>query len=421
MKQRVLHGLLILVLAANLYVGTRHYLNSAETTGHGEVYGQMHKFAQVMEQVRKHYVDESKVNYDNLFDAALDGMLYKLDPHSAYLNPKKHEVLKSDTQQQFGGIGVLISIRAEWLTVIEPMEGGPSLKAGVRSGDKIIKIDDQSTKGFKIQDAVDHLRGEPGTKVTLTVQRGKDTEKEIEITRAIIKTKSVRDLRGRGDFDLLESGIGYIRITSFSGKTDTELEAALVKQEEADMKGLILDLRDNPGGLLNQSARVAEKFVKRGQLIVSTEGRGEQIQEKLISQADDVRDLPIVLLVNGGSASASEIVAGCLQDLKRAELVGMKTYGKGSVQTILPLRDGSAIRITTAKYYTPSHKVIHEKGIEPDHVIEMTPEQMRDMSLQRSPAGLDGFSEEEIKRIKAATDPQLDKALELMRDQLKAQ
>jgi carboxyl-terminal processing protease len=420
MKQRVVNTVLILVLALNLYVGSRHYLNSAEAAGHNDVYGQMHKFARVLEEVRKHYVDEKKVGYDALFEGALDGMLKKLDKNSAYLNAKKHETLKSDTQQQFGGIGVLISIRAEWLTVVEPMPGGPSIKAGVLAGDKIIKIGDQSTKGFRIQDAVDLLRGKPGTKVTITVRSGKDVEKVIQLERAIIKTKSVRDLYGRGDFKLLEKSIGYVRLTSFSGKTATELEAALAQMEKAGLQALIMDLRGNPGGLLHQSALVTEKFVKSGQLIVSTEGRGGHLQDKLFATAKTHRTLPMVILVNGDSASASEIVAGCLQDLKRAELVGMKTYGKGSVQTILPLQDGSAIRITTAKYYTPSHRIIHEQGIEPDHKVEMTDEQMRDLSLQRSPGGFGHLSEEDQARVKATKDLQLEKGLELLREKIKA-
>ena len=420
MKQRVVNTVLVLVLALNLYVGTRHSLKSAEAGRGLDPVSQMHKFATVLEKVRRHYVDDKVVGYENLFEGALDGMLKKLDKNSAYLNAKKHETLQSDTQQQFGGIGVLISIRTEWLTVIEPMPGGPSIKAGVLSGDKIIKIGARSTKGFGIQDAVDLLRGKPGTKVTITVRRGKDVEKVIELERAIIKTKSVRDLYGRAEFKLLEKGIGYVRLSGFSGKTATEVEEALVKMEKAGMQALIMDLRGNPGGLLNQSALVTEKFVKSGQLIVSTEGRGGHLQDKLFATAKTHRTLPMVILVNGDSASASEIVAGCLQDLKRAELVGMKTYGKGSVQTILPLNDGSAIRITTAKYFTPSHRVIHEKGIEPDHKVEMTDEQMRDISLQRSPGGYGHLSEEDQKRVKAAKDLQLEKGLELLRENIKA-
>ena len=420
MKQRVVNTVLIAVLALNLYVGTRNYLNSAETEGRQDVYGQMEKFTRVLEEVRRHYVDEGKVSYNDLVESALQGMVSRLDPHSAYLTVKKHDALKNDTKQQFGGIGVMISIRNEWLTVVEPMEGGPGAKAGLLSGDRIIKIGEKPTKGFTTQDAVDVLRGKPGTEVAITIQRGKDTEEEIKLVREIIKTKSVRDLFGQGNFDLLENQIGYVRLRGFSGKTATELENALAQMEKAGMKALVLDLRDNPGGLLTQSVRVTEMFVKKGQLVVSTEGRNAREQEKHFAMTSKQRKLPMVVLVNGGSASASEIVAGCLQDLKRADLVGTKTYGKGSVQSILPLRDGSAIRLTTAKYYTHSHRIIHENGIEPDHKVDMTPEQIRDIVLQRSPAGLSDLSEEEQTRIKVAKDLQLEKGLELLRAKLQA-
>ena len=419
MNKRYVNAVLLVALAANLYLGARNYGNSAEPKDRDQVFEQMRKFSTVMEQVRMHYVDAEKATYENLVEGALDGMLKQLDPHSGYLSAKKHEDLQNDTRQQFGGIGVVISIRNDTLTVIDVMEDGPSEKAGLLAGDRIVKIGDKPTKGFNTGNAAELLRGTPGTDVQITVYRGKETEKEFKLTRAIIKTKTVRDLRGKSEFPLLEKPIGYLRISSFSSKTANELEVALVKMEKAGMKGLVLDLRDNPGGLLQQSSLVAEKFLKAGQLVVSTEGRNGRVQEKLVASAANHRMLPIVVLVNQGSASASEIVAGCLQDLKRAEVVGVKTFGKGSVQSIRPLRDGSAIRITTAKYYTPSHRTIHGKGIEPDHVVEMTPEQMRNVMLQRSPVGLEGFAKEEQKKIREAKDLQLDKALELLRTKLK--
>ena len=418
MKQRVVNTVLIAVLALNLYVGTRNYLNSAEAVGRQDVYGQMEKFTRVLEEVRRHYVDADKVGYDDLVEGALQGMVSQLDPHSSYLTVKKHDVLKNETKQQFGGIGVLVNIHSEWLTVVEPLEDGPSAKAGLASGDKIIKIGDKTTKGYTIQNAVDELRGKPGTEVTITVQRGKDIEKEFKLIREIIKTKSVRDLFGHGNFDLLGNQIGYARLTGFSEKTAIELESALVKMENSGMKALVLDLRDNPGGLLSQSARVTEMFVKKGQLIVTTEGRNARVQERLFADSSKQRTLPMVVLVNAGSASASEIVSGCLQDLKRAKLIGTKTYGKGSVQSILQQRDGSAIRLTTAKYFTPSHRTIHEKGIEPDYKVEMTPEQIKDVILQRSPLGLNHLNEEDQIRVKAAKDLQLEKGLELLRAKL---
>jgi carboxyl-terminal processing protease len=264
------------------------------------------------------------------------------------------------------------------------------------------------------------MRGKPGTDVTVKFYRP-STDKDLTFTfkREIIKTKSVRDINGAGKFDLLKHQIGYVRLSGFSEKTASELETALVKMEEQEIKALVLDLRDNPGGLLTQSAYVTEKFVPKGQIVVTTEGRKQRQLDKLVASGRfKQRTLPIVVLVNGGSASASEIVAGCLQDLDRAELVGMKTFGKGSVQSILPLHDGSALRLTTAKYYTPKHRTIHGKGITPDHVVEMTPEQMGHLALQRSPGGLEALPEEERKKAKATEDLQLNKALELLKAKL---
>jgi len=211
-----------------------------------------------------------------------------------------------------------------------------------------------------------------------------------------------------------------VRMSGFSEKTASELETALVKMEERGLKAIVLDLRDNPGGLLTQSAYVTEKFVPEGQVVVTTEGREQRQLDKLVASGRfKERTLPMVVLVNGGSASASEIVAGCLQDLGRAELVGMKTFGKGSVQSILPLHDGSALRLTTAKYYTPKHRTIHGKGITPDHVVEMSPEQMGHLALMRSPDGLGALPEEDRKKAEATTDLQLKKALELLKAKLK--
>jgi carboxyl-terminal processing protease len=322
--------------------------------------------------------------------------------------------------QQFGGIGVVVSIRDKWLTVVAPMDDTPGSRAGLLSGDRIMKISGKSTEGMSLNDAVSIMRGKPGTEVKVGLYRPSiDRKWEATFKREIIKTKSVRDLKGGGKYDLLENNIGYVRLSGFSEKTASELETALVKMEEAGLKALVLDLRDNPGGLLDQSAYVTEKFVPKGQVIVTTEGRQQRQLDKLVASGRfKQRTLPMVVLVNGGSASASEIVAGCLQDLGRAELVGMKTFGKGSVQSILPLRDGSALRLTTAKYYTPKHRTIHGKGITPDHVVEMTPEQMGHLALQQSPGGLETLPEEEREKAEATEDLQLNKALELLKAKL---
>jgi len=421
MNQRFVSVLLAAVLAVNLYVGFRHFTVSAEAAGNQNVYAHMEKFSRVLEQVRRNYVDEEKVSYDKLMEGALKGMLSVLDPHSEYMPADRHKALVDDTRQQFGGIGIVVTMRNAWLTIISPMDDTPGARAGLQPGDRIIKIKGKSTEGMNITDAVGQLRGKIDTEVDITIYRPSSEETiNISLKRERIKTKSVRDLNGKGEYNLISGGIGYARLSSFSDNTSKELEDALVKMEGNGMQGLVLDLRDNPGGLLTQSARVTEKFLTENQLIVSTEGRNAKEQDRLVSESETHRKMPLVILVNGGSASASEIVAGCLKDLDRAKLVGAKTFGKGSVQSILPMRDGSALRLTTAKYFTPSHRTIHEKGIEPHYPIKMTPEQMRDIMMKRSPGLMDTLDPEERERISNAVDPQLTKAIEILSDLLKA-
>ena len=421
MNQRFVNGLLIGVLAVNLYVGFRHFTVSAEAADNHSVYAHMEKFSRVLEQVRRNYVDEEKVSYDKLIEGALKGMLSGLDPHSEYMPADRHKALVDDTRQEFGGIGIVVSMRNSWLTIISPMDDTPGARAGLQPGDRIIKIKGKTTEGMSINDAVGQLRGKVGTEVDITIYRPANEETiNISLNRQRIKTKSVRDLNGEDEYKLITEGIGYARLSGFSDNTAEELEDALVKMEENGMKGLILDLRDNPGGLLTQSARVTEKFLEEKQLIVSTEGRNAKEQERLVAKSETHRKIPLVVLINGGSASASEIVAGCLKDLERAKLVGAKTFGKGSVQSILPMRDGSALRLTTAKYFTPSHRTIHKKGIEPHYPIKMTPEQMRDIMMKRSPGVMETLDPGERERVSNATDPQLAKAREILVDLLKA-
>jgi carboxyl-terminal processing protease len=287
------------------------------------------------------------------------------------------------------------------------------------SGDRIIKIDGKSTEKFGLEDAVKRLRGEPGTAVTVTVLRPSSGEiTDHKLTRANIKVDTVKDLNGKREFLLGENEIGYIRITQFGEKTSSDLENAL-KKLETQMEALILDLRGNPGGLLDQAGQVCEKFLPRGQLVVSTEGRGHSQRSEYRSNGRHKHpNIPTVVLVNGGSASASEIVAGCLQDLQpvtKAIVVGEQTFGKGSVQSILPLPDGSALRLTTAKYYTPSHKVIHEHGITPDIIVPMTEEEEMDLFRKRVPGGLESLDEIDRERIQNARDPQLERSLDVLK------
>jgi carboxyl-terminal processing protease len=269
------------------------------------------------------------------------------------------------------------------LTIVAPMEDTPGFKAGLLSGDKIVEIDGESTDGLTLSEAVKKLRGPPGTKVTIRVLRPKSQEiRTVEVVRALINVPSVKDAK------ILEDGIGYLRIVQFNEPTAKALEQAVEGLVRDGLKALVIDLRNNPGGLLTSAIEVSEKFLKRGDLIVYTQGRDGRAQQKFRAKGKThYLDLPLVLLVNGGSASASEIMAGALQDHRRAILVGEKTFGKGSVQSVLPLDDGSAIRLTTAKYYTPSERVIHEHGIEPNIVVPMSPEDWRRLLIQRAQLG----------------------------------
>jgi carboxyl-terminal processing protease len=271
---------------------------------------------------------------------------------------------------------------------------------------------------MSVPDAVKILRGEPGTKVTITVLRPSSNKtRDYILTRAVINVDMVKDINGKKEFPLGENKIGYVRLTQFGEKTSDDLEAALKTLKKEGMQALILDLRWNPGGLLEQAVGVCEKFLPRGQLVVSTEGRNaaQNSIRRAMGRGDELKNMYIVVLVNLGSASASEIVAGCLQDLNRAVILGEKTFGKGSVQSILPLADGSALRLTTAKYYTPSHKVIHEEGITPDIFVPLTEAEERDIAFQRTPGGLESLEGKERERVANARDPQLDRAVDVLK------
>lgn len=419
MKKGLIYGSLVTVLGLNLFVGAQLYLLNAHA-GPGdkdEPRDSLKLFATVLEMVRQDYVDGEKLSYQDLIQGALKGMLSTLDPHSEFMEPEKFQELKKDTQGEFGGVGIVIQMKDNFVTVVSPMEDTPGHKAGIFSGDRIIKIDGKSTEKIVLGDAVKKLRGAPGTEVTITIFRPSSKQvKDFKLKRAVIKVDTVKDLSGKRDFPLGDNHIGYIRLTQFGEQTGHDLEEALKKLDKQGMAGLVLDLRNNPGGLLDQAVEVCEKFLPRGQLVVSTEGRVSSLKhEYKASGRDRHPNFPMVVLVNNGSASASEIVSGCLQDLKRAIIVGDQTFGKGSVQSILPLKDGSALRLTTAKYYTPSHKVIHEKGITPDILIPMTDEEEADLWLKRVTGGLEAIDESERERLKNVRDVQLDRALDLLK------
>ncbi len=422
MKRRLVYGALLLALGVNLFVGAQIYFSSGHGAEKDTALPNLRLFNTVLERIRQDYVDGDKVSYQALIQGALKGMINTLDPHSEYMEPIKYDELRKDTQGEFGGVGIVISMKDNFLTVVAPMEDTPGFKAGILTGDRIMRIDGRSTEKLSLSDAVKKLRGEPGSDVNLNILRPSTGQTmNFKLTRAQIKIEVVRDINGRKEFPLSEGNVGYVRLVQFGEQTASDLEDALKKLEAKGMQSLILDLRGDPGGLLDQAVAVCEKFLPAGQLVVTTEGRdGREKKEYYASGKHRHAKMPMVVLVNNGSASASEIVAGCLQDvttlgLCKAIIVGEQTFGKGSVQSILPLQDGSALRLTTAKYYTPSHKVIHEKGITPDITVPMTEDEERDLFMKRTPGGIESLEVKEQERVRNARDVQLDRAMDLLK------
>jgi carboxyl-terminal processing protease len=331
-----------------------------------EIYRNIEIFTDVLRKIEKHYVEPQDTQ--KLIYGAIKGMVQSLDPHSSFMTKEEHRELLIETKGSFSGVGIEITIRDNILTVVSPIVDTPAYIVGIKAGDKILKIDDKPTIDMTLFDAVKRIRGPKGSNIKLTIGRkGVDKPLEFNITRADIPLKTTRK-------ELLESEIGYVRIFSFRSTTADDLASALGFLESGrNLKGLILDLRTNPGGLLSQAIKVSDLFLDTG-LIVSTKGRNpSQNIEESAHKNERERNYPIIVLVNGGSASASEIVAGALQDNKRALILGTKTFGKGSVQTILPLPDGSGLRLTTARYYTPSGRSIQLRGIIPDILMEYMP------------------------------------------------
>lgn len=327
-------------------------------------YRNLKLFNEALDIIDKNYVE--KVDPKSLIEGAINGMVKSLDPHSSFLTADLYRELQTETRGSFGGIGIEITILNDVLTVVSPIEDTPAFISGIKAGDQIVKIDDKSTKGISIMDAVKKLRGPEDTKVKLTIMR-KDLAqpKDFTITRAVINVKSVK-------FAVYEDGIGYIRVASFQERTSEELKKALAEigQKTKSLTGIVLDLRNDPGGLLDQAVKVSDVFLKSG-TIVSIKGRVKNLENTFTARDDgDEPVCPMVVLVNEGTASASEIVAGALQDNGRAVILGTQTFGKGSVQTVIPFEDGSALKLTTAKYYTPKGKSIQAEGITPDIRLE---------------------------------------------------
>lgn len=391
----------------------------------GEAYQDLKIFSEVLSLVQDQYVEETKP--EELIQGAIVGMLRTLDPHSAFMPPDMYKEIQVETEGSFGGIGIEITIKEDQLVVVSAIEETPAQRAGINAGDHIIKVNGEPTKGMSLMDAVHKMRGPSGTNAIITIMReGFTKPKDFVITRAVIKIKSVK-------WQIKENNIAYIRITNFNKTTGSELERALKELKKEKVKGLILDLRNNPGGLLDQAVRVTDYFLEKGELIVYTKGRSEKQNMRFSSYGNKPHiKFPMVILVNGGSASASEIVAGALQDKDRAIILGTETFGKGSVQTIIPLSDGSGLRLTTAKYYTPKGRSIQEKGIKPDIVVENIPpgnkgskaRVMREKELMEHMEGKttkeDGEKEEALmighEIPEESKDIQLHKALDLLKN-----
>jgi len=361
MKDLKQKGFLSIFLACVIVVGLLFFQgNGGEVKADSDaVYKNIELFTEVLREIEKHYVEPQESQ--KLIYGAINGMVRSLDPHSSFMTKDEYQELMTETKGSFSGVGIEITIKDDVLTVVSPIEGTPAFKAGIKAGDRIVKIEEKSSKGMTLMDAVKNIRGPQGSEVKLTIAREGQSEPLVfRIKRDVIPLKSVRDYA-------LTPEIGYARISNFQSKTSGDLEDALKDLEKGHhLKGLILDLRNNPGGLLSQAVQVSDLFLDKG-VIVSTKGR-DPSQDVVMSAHGNggQRKYPIVVLVNGGSASASEIVAGALQDNKRALILGTTTFGKGSVQTIIPLADGSGLRLTTARYYTPSGKSIQLSGIVPD-------------------------------------------------------
>lgn len=411
MVRRNLFIFIILILVVNFSFGVYLLGQRRADSGRSDYYSNVSYFGSVLELVKEQYVDED-VDYEALTQAAIEGMLQSLDPHSELLVASRYEDLQSHTRQEFGGIGIQIERRDERITVIAPIAGTPGEAAGIMPGDQIVRVDDQNTEKTPVEEIVQLLRGKPRSKVRITLHRPQTGERlEKTIIREVIQIESVRNAR------LMEEGIGYVQITQFGERTGDEFLTALKSLEAQGMKGLVLDLRNNPGGLLTASVEVARVFFDRNELVVYTQGRDEGSRQDIRAGRNGrERKYPIAVLINAGSASASEIVAGALQDTKRAVIVGETSFGKGSVQSILPLRNNSALRLTTAKYYTPGGRVIHERGVIPDIVVELPLEDEVKLRVQRNRPEL---TDPEEFQLRYGFDPVEDRQLQAGVDAIK--
>src|ERR1700676_3083771 len=391
-------GLIAAVAATLIVFGLHQDVDAASQSANtGDTYKQLNLFGDVFELVRNDYVDE--VKDDTLVEGAINGMLTALDPHSNYLNSKNFNDMKVQTRGEFGGLGIEVSMENGLVKVVSPIDDTPAAHAGLKPNDLITHLDGSPVQGLSLPEAVEKMRGPVNSDINLTVRREGQEPFDVKLTRAIIKIQSVRS-------HLEGNNIGYIRVTSFNEQTDVGLNNAmknLKQQANNKLIGVILDLRNNPGGLLDQAVAVSDAFLEKGE-IVSTRGRrADDAQRYNARQGDIATGLPVAVLINGGSASASEIVAGALQDHHRAILLGTKSFGKGSVQTIIPLAGHGAMRLTTARYYTPSGRSIQAMGIDPDIVVEAA-------KIERAPAKDDKTAKAADQKDDKAADDKADKS-----------
>lgn len=405
MSKRVVLEILVLSFILSIC----NFSLGAEREKKEEIYKQMELFSDAFVNIQSDYVEEK--NPKDLIYGALKGMLSSLDPHSQFLTPEEYKELKEETRGEFGGLGMEITIRDGLLTVVTPLEDTPAWKVGIKPGDRIVKIDGEPTRDITLLGAVRKLRGRPGAEVSITVLREPAKEfLDFKITRDIIKIKDIKDVL------VLEDGVGFIRLVEFRENTPKDFEKELKRLIDEGCDSLILDLRNNPGGLLDIAVKITQFFLEPNKLIVSTRGRRRNQNIEFKSKYPlPFLDISLVVLVNSGSASGSEIVSGCLQDYRRAIILGEKTFGKGSVQTVIPLPDGSALRLTTSKYFTPKGREIHGEGITPDIIaeereIEIKPKEKTEDIFER-------LEEEKLERLpeKYSKDLQLLRAIDIIK------
>jgi len=417
-----------LLAAIAVFILVFSTISSKAQKNTSETYRQLDLFGSVFERVRAKYVE--KVSDEKLIEAAINGMLTSLDPHSSYMSPKSFKDMKVQTKGEFGGLGIEVTMENGFVKVVSPIDETPAFRAGLKSGDYITHLDSSPVQGITLNEAVEKMRGPVNSKIKLTIRRDGREPFHVIITRAVIKVKSARWR--------IENNIGYLRLTSFTEQSSIGIEKGMKKIKEKlgrKLKGIILDLRNNPGGLLDQAIKISDAFLERGEIVSTRSRRANDAQRFNAKKGDLAEKLPMVVLINGGSASASEIVAGALQDHRRAVILGTQSFGKGSVQTIIPLSGHGAIRLTTAKYYTPSGRSIQAKGITPDIEIKQARLETVDYGNQKREADLKGalknpnspkpkkiigsdadkVKKPENEKNKKVFDYQLERALDLIR------